>query len=168
MEIKLTFNRSSAVSVRAALAMLNMPSPATLLEGSAIRLQVILPNEDDAPPSRQSSSRMGSNISGDQRSDDSDSSDDDDDDDDNDDSPSRWVGETEAAVMYYRRTWSLQSVNNTTDYEEGEVRFSLVCDPQYELGYRYVYGRRRRTVPPIHIGLPRDILNGPLSTYDLG
>lgn len=45
-------------------------------------------------------------------------------------------------------------------------KFALVCDPAY------MSNRGKRTAntafPPIPIGLPHEVLSGPLSTYDLG
>lgn len=74
----------------------------------------------------------------------------------------RYVGENEAPFMFKVGCGELVSIlDDMRNYAGTRVKIQLICDPQY------IGAGSGGEWPPLRVGAPEQVLNGPLSTYDL-
>lgn len=148
------------MSAGAALSVLNMPSPAALLRGSALGLQVVMLDQDDQPEA-SASSDASSSISSEGGSG-AGADDDNDSDSDDQDDLGFWDGETGAECIFCPG-YNINA-SSTKRYPGGQVRFRLVCDPCYK---PEPINDQEARLPALPIGTRRREPTGPTSTYDL-
>lgn len=102
-------------------------------------------------------SAIGVQVATPDRNDDADESDDLDSDD--------WTGDNKADILFVRNSQaSFTCQDDSRHYPGGKATFKLVCDPNYTPNHR----ANRWLYPPIQIGNPLEVLNGPFATCDLG
>lgn len=78
----------------------------------------------------------------------------------------KWTEDDAADVLFLRDSHTTFTSNDDSrNYPGRHARFELICDPNYQPRRRE---QRWFEYPPIQIGRPQDVLNGPFTTYDLG